>query len=655
MSRRKRLVSRHQKGMGPIAQEAEGISLESILPLVEAAGVSPTSFHRVSSLMLIFDSLMNRTRTGSRPADAHILQDLIGAARREDKDVGWMEDRTPKGDHLQASVRWGDTLYGVPRSLCRHQGDIVGSLRLTSEVVDPVLLEHVGFGLSDAVELALRRLDHVMATFAPSWPDAESQPEFASLLSDAEVAAAGRLLDITHQVSSCRFPDRAQRALEYFTAHPSSLAGVHGKPAITGQVIAVSGPDGKRVPVPARMLVDSLILIGGKLGEHAAQLDPDLDRIWRDAVMQHVGDLLVGARHPACGPIVLDDSDQFLHSAIIYTPRKVLVLDVVAGLQGAPLGERLSASTREIDILHGGFDMVVGGQLVSVSPQAEVLGLQVIAHPGIHPPLVRGSYDTVTLSEFAALARAVSPDPGDLWEIVRETTSLFRETGLPAGDLHEAWMAWRINGKQMPDPAHLEYGLVWPGIDSSATNWAYLCEDTAMERALLIAGLPPMSEWPYVEGGPNRFHVGDNTSETVYQMIAWDTPVIVSTLGVWDMSSYEQVESVNNFVNGLTRKIMGMSELSQAAIRREGIPLLTIQIAPQRDGNGGPPLTTTREDDTTITVKWTEKLMGMLGDPPLLEGLLGRSLAEVLEPEAALGFLAGWNASPHAVWDRSSS
>ena len=64
-----------------------------------------------------------------------------------------------------------------------------------------------------------------------------------------------------------------------------------------------------------------------------------------------------------------------------------------------------------------------------------------------------------------------------------------------------------------------------PLCPSSATNWAYLCEDTAIERSLLIAGLPPMSEWPYVEGGPNRFHVGDNVSETVYQVIAWDTPV----------------------------------------------------------------------------------------------------------------------------------
>ena len=201
---------RREFGVGPVARVAKGVSLDSLLALLEAASASPTACHRLASLALIFDSAMNRTRTGSNQATPDLLPKLVKAAHRENRKIRRLEDFIPHDARLEVEVRWDGDMYRLlPGSLDQPVG-MVECLRMLADVIDPVLVEHVEFGLSDVVELVLRRIDHVASALAPAWSTRQEAIGTPPHISDRELAAAETLLGISNQVASCRNPDRAR-------------------------------------------------------------------------------------------------------------------------------------------------------------------------------------------------------------------------------------------------------------------------------------------------------------------------------------------------------------------------------------------------------------------------------------------------------------
>ena len=647
MSRPKR---EHRK-TGLVTQQVRGVSAESLVPLIEAASVSPGTFHRLPSLLKIFVSVT--TRSGSQPADAGLLDRLLDVARQENSDLERGENMWSVGDMLEASVRWGDDLYRVPRCLFRHQRNIVGVLRLAAKATDPTLLDRLGFGLSDAIELALRRIDHVVGVLAPASPG-PTQPPGPALLTDAEVSAAESLLDISHQVTSCRFPERAQRALDYLTVHPKQMIRYPMLGAGGGHAIAVKGPCGSQVAVPARILADSILLIGQELGERAAQFDPTANQRWEDIVTWHIANVLTGSYHPLTGPLRENTGKILAHSVIAYTPDRVVLLDVVSGLQGASLNRKMQASTKRMDDLtRRRFALMVNGeQATAISPDAEMVGLQVVAYPGIHPPLIRGRYDNTTLHGFASLVRSVSPDAEDLWWLLRETEQMFLRTGWPVADLYEAWLAWKGNDRQLPPPDTQKHpdsparALVWQDARSTDMDWALLHEGTDIERALIAAGLPPLFDWPHIQVGLNRTILADDNQGRLYHVIPCDPPVLLSMLNVETLhEDDDSAEDIYCFFNGLADKFVGMKENLPAFIRREGMPALLVRVDHRPDAASL--VTIGRENGTTVTVNCGVGVVGMLADA--LEELLGAHLVEAFGSD----FLAIWKAAPSVDWNAS--
>ena len=643
---------KHRKA-GLVTQQVNGVSAESLVPLIEAASVSPGTFQRLPSLLEIFVSVM--ARGGSQPADAGLLHRLLDISHQENSTLERVESMGPAGDMLEASVRWGDDLCRVSRGLFRHQRNIVGVLRLAAKATDPTLLDRLGFGLSDAIELALRRIDHVVGVLAPARAG-PTQPPGPSLLTAAEVSAAESLLDISHQVASCRFPERAQRALDYLTVHPKQMIRYPLLGAGGGHAIAVKGPRGSQVAVPARVLADSILLIGQELGERAAQFDPTANQRWEDIVTWHIADVLIGSYHPLVGPLRESTGEILAHSVIAYTPERVVLLDVVSGLQGASLNRKMRASTRRMDdLIRSRFALMVDGELTTaISLDAEVVGLQVVAYPGIHPPLTRGRYDNTTLHGFASLVRAVSPDAEDLWWLLGETERMFRQIGWPVADLYEAWLAWKGNDRQLPPPDTQKHpdsparALVWQNAYATDMDWALLSEGTDIERALIAAGLPPLFDWPHIQAGLNRTLLGDDNQGRLYHVIPWDPPVLFSMLNVEKLHEDDEfAEDIYCFFNHLADKFVGMKGDLPAFIRREGMPALLVRVDHRPDAAS--PVTIGRENGMTVTVNCGEDVIGMLGDADALEELLGAHLAEAFGPD----FLSIWKAAPSVDWNRS--
>ena len=166
---------------------------------------------------------MKRTRTGSRQASPDLLPNLVEAANQEATDLWQLEDLIPCDARLEVVVRWEDGLYRILPSSLEQPVAAVEILRLLAEVIDPVLVEHLGFGLGDAVELVLRRVDHVASVLAPAWGPRQETLGTAPVITVGELAAAQTLLDISEQVRSCRNPQRVERALESLSVRPKRL------------------------------------------------------------------------------------------------------------------------------------------------------------------------------------------------------------------------------------------------------------------------------------------------------------------------------------------------------------------------------------------------------------------------------------------------
>ena len=111
-------------GVGSVARAAKGVSLDSLLALLEVASASPTACHRLASLALIFDSVLKRTKTGPSQATPDLLPKLAKAAHWENRTIRRLEDFIPHDARLGGggSLGWGTCTGCCPDLLTSRWG-----------------------------------------------------------------------------------------------------------------------------------------------------------------------------------------------------------------------------------------------------------------------------------------------------------------------------------------------------------------------------------------------------------------------------------------------------------------------------------------------------------------------------------------------------
>ena len=93
MGRKSRIKrERREHGSGMIAVAAKGHSRDGLIALVEAAAASPAANHRLPSLALIFEAVLQRARPGSRMATPAMVPALVDAAHEEQPAIAHLED-----------------------------------------------------------------------------------------------------------------------------------------------------------------------------------------------------------------------------------------------------------------------------------------------------------------------------------------------------------------------------------------------------------------------------------------------------------------------------------------------------------------------------------------------------------------------------------
>jgi hypothetical protein len=137
-----------------------------------------------------------------------------------------------------------------------------------ADAIDPVLADHLGFGVADALQLASRMLDAELSILAPAWDDRQVSDESPPRVTEAEVAAAAAYLDqwrpdgvvpawlseIRDNMGRARF-DRMAETLTVGYQHLSFDAGPSR--VFVGPALLVRGREGI-LPVPCALIIESL-------------------------------------------------------------------------------------------------------------------------------------------------------------------------------------------------------------------------------------------------------------------------------------------------------------------------------------------------------------------------------------------------------------
>ncbi len=631
--------------MGPVARVAKGVSMDSLLALLEAASASPTACHRLASLALVFDSVVKRTKTGSSEAAPDLLPKLVEAAHREHRKIRRLEDFIPHDARMEVAVRWDGGMYRLlPGSLDQPVG-MVGNLRMLADVVDPVLVEHVEFGLADVVELVLRRVDHVASALAPTWSTRQETVGTPPHISDRELAAAETLLDISDQVAKCRNPDQAQVALEILSVSPEEMMfNPSGVAPGFGSILGVRRSPDKIVPLPAGILVDCLSEIGGRLAEIACGFDPDVERRWKHKMERGVGYLLAGSGHPLAGPVETPDGRN-LHYVIRYSERQVVAVDVVANLQQSALLDRAAESTENLDAVQG-VELTADGLVTPVPSDAQVVTFQVVAHPDRNPP--SDDHPSIHLRGFMRLVRATARNPQDLWYFLRDLNDFTKKTRVFSVDSIDAWEMWRAGEKSFPLGSIPFGGIFIDPFWGGAVEWDAASRAVPIDKALLTAGEPPISAWPIFDSTSDGALLGDMNRDAFCQVLPWDVPVVVSMTDFRGRSP--EGRTIWAFAEGIVWKLKHMKESFHAAADLSGLKALKVGFL--RDSTTvGDPLHIAERDGPFIVLGWNSDLLQSLEDDSLsVEALTGRLLSEAFDsPVAKETFIAGWDEAPPGI------
>ena len=200
-SREKR--ERSERNTGGLVGALRELDARSVESLLEAAGASPTANHCLPSIAHTFGTLMKHGSPGGRRSIPEDLPILLDFARDADTRIAQLEDYIPYDVTLKVCARWGKALYRMlPGALSRPVA-AVQEARLLASCIDPVLVCGLGYGLGDAVELILRRVDHVSTALAPVWMSGQApNPGDPPLIECGRDQRSGRVAG--HGGAGCR-------------------------------------------------------------------------------------------------------------------------------------------------------------------------------------------------------------------------------------------------------------------------------------------------------------------------------------------------------------------------------------------------------------------------------------------------------------------
>jgi hypothetical protein len=183
-------------GPGEVGRQIlAGFDAGSVRAVLHAACSSPSGVHHLPILAdLLLQSYAFPPR-GARPASPDDLSRWINMVRAEVPGVTAKDDWIPCDPRLLVRAKVGERRRALHPGLLSRPQDLLPTVLEYGECIEPVLLDGLGFGLSDVAELAMRIMEVERTIFAPHWTGQRpTDPADPARVSAEEVQAAQQLL-----------------------------------------------------------------------------------------------------------------------------------------------------------------------------------------------------------------------------------------------------------------------------------------------------------------------------------------------------------------------------------------------------------------------------------------------------------------------------
>lgn len=632
---------------GPVARILESRSRGSVLALLEAASVSPNASQYLPSLAVAYECLAKLNGDGDEHADPDLLQPLIDAAHKQVPSLAALEDFLPHDPRYEVRIEWAGDMHRMVAGALERPTSNIESLRRLSAVIDPVLHAQAAYGLIDAVELVLRRVDAVATALAPTWPSDMEQVHASppQIIAD-EIAAAARVPRLEEQIAQCGNRERARAALEAHSV-PARRLRRDGQrmTASFGNAIAVRHGQQGITPLPAGLMVEALSPIAETLTGVAHGFDPSLDEEWRASAWQFIGTMLVGAGNEVIGP-VRDSRLPHLHSLVRYTDTQYLAVGVATAFGGSAISAQVEAASRCLASVAPGSAMRTINGVERIPASAHLCRLLIVAQPydAMFQARVEASCAMITLQDFDWIRSTDGHDQIDLWYFVRDCISPKRLDHIVAPEVIDKWEAWKSQGKSFYTGARELTGMfIAPG--HSLLEWQKASERRDIERTLNILGMGQVCKWPWHDLDGDSKVVGNARTGVMYRLIACETPVAVA---LYARSGAEQPPDLaHRLGNCVAHKLDCSRDHLVEMMRVSGLKSLRIEF--EFNSYQQMPLRITEENDGILTVDCAEGLQDMLrADTRSVEDQLGVLLAAAIAGDTdSQEFVDAWrDASP---------
>lgn len=484
---------------------------KSLWLLLAAAGASPAVRHKWLRVGYLVELACKTTSHSGQPADPHVLHDLLERAAESIGSIEMYEDYLPEDPRDEVRVRISDyTLRIGPGDIERPVGDIDRAL-VVSKAIDPLLIDRVGFGVRDLLDVVLGYQDAAIATVADSWPEGDIDLDADTVVTNEELEAAERLLALgtpAHLLPT----NRHRLALNWITCTSAALSyDPRSQQSTVGRFLRVEDPSWAEPRwLPLHFVPGAL---GHAVGELASLVatDPDARRRFAEVAAAEVRDVLWRFGE-VFGP---PDSD----GAPIASPRNVVQWASAATARHSVLIQVMSELSVELfampddpeamraaqsaasDPANPGKVAMAYGEL-TMRPGAEVVPLLVVASPSHIAAFSRPGLPAVSLDDLRWMSKSAD-SALDLFNYCRDMS----RPGLPPFMGWEAiniWEWWRSNGKSFfsggQAPSLITITPHW-----GTAEWVLAAKRTPVEVALARLGLPALRD---LEADPDDDHVG---------------------------------------------------------------------------------------------------------------------------------------------------
>jgi hypothetical protein len=638
---------RRERGNGRVAKLLADYSTESLLPLIEAASVSPTAAHRAPTLALLFEAVMHRRRAGTEQIAAEALPKVAEGVASVHPKLFHREDFQPYDGRQDVLVPWGDQLFRMLPGAMERPTQVVRQHKLLASVIDPFITDHLGFGLRDVGELILQRVNQVARALAPSWPDGPlAAIGDEATVTDAEVAAAVSVGPIETLIKQCTNPSAARRALEHYTTASADLAADAYSlftPSTFGTTIAVAHRT-STVALPAGLLPEALTAIGVELAALAAKINPQAETDWYHSVGNQIGQLFQGTGHRIAGPVRVGTGAP-IHSLVWFDDRRILVVGNGSSLKPADRQERLNASAKQVQRVRPGATVDSPRGTLHIPDNAHVLHVQVMAGPQYSGPLEL-MFPTIGLDDLEWVIYSEAADRDDLWYFIRDLTHTPGVREQLAWDMIDRWEFWRPSKSFYRGTKPVD--LMAFAAHAAVAEWEDAARAAPIEMALHRLGLRPLRDWPCIELEVDGTDVGDLRTDEMIHVLPFDVPVGVDRIDTTAPAIH--AETLWRLSIGLDWKLTKTRPEFVSAAERSGLGAVRIQFA-FKDRDDGPAFTTVEADDRgRLTIGWDARLQTLLAANSFaVEENLGRVVAQVFSPLHRDDFITAWDAAPPGI------